>query len=479
MPADDLAIRILIVDDDEDDFFITSEYIKNIRSNNFEIEWCFKYSEALENISKKNFDLYLIDYHLGAKTGLDLIIEAIKSNWEQPFILLTGKGNQQIDIEAMQAGAVDYLIKSELDTEKLERCIRYSMERAKSVRALKANEKKFRNIFERSADAVFLSNKDFFFIDINHATSRLLEHTKAELINMNLFSFITDTEEAKSKIKDELIASKEVDSREIIIKSNSGSIKYCMLSVSEEQNAEGYYYQGIIHDITNLKKAEKATLRMEKRGVADRLVHVLAHEVRNPLNNINLSLEQLSPDLQDTESQIYVDIISRNSKRIEHLITELLGSSRPAQIVQKLEPLKQIIEESIGAAKDRITLKKIDLSITFPEEEIMLLADAEKLKIALLNIIINAVEATDQSEGKLDILLETIENESRLTIRDNGCGISEENLARLFEPYFTAKRNGMGLGLATTLNILQSHNAEVEVQSKLNEGTAFIILFKS
>ena len=479
MPADDLAIRILIVDDDEDDFFITSEYIKNIRSNNFEIEWCFKYSEALENISKKNFDLYLIDYHLGAKTGLDLIIEAIKSNWEQPFILLTGKGNQQIDIEAMQAGAVDYLIKSELDTEKLERCIRYSMERAKSVRALKANEKKFRNIFERSADAVFLSNKDFFFIDINHATSRLLEHTKAELINMNLFSFITDTEEAKSKFKDELIASKEVDSREIIIKSNSGSIKYCMLSVSEEQNAEGHYYQGIIHDITNLKKAEKATLRMEKRGVADRLVHVLAHEVRNPLNNINLSLEQLSPDLQDTESQIYVDIISRNSKRIEHLITELLGSSRPAQIVQKLEPLKQIIEESIGAAKDRITLKKIDLSITFPEEEIMLLADAEKLKIALLNIIINAVEATDQSEGKLDILLETIENESRLTIRDNGCGISEENLARLFEPYFTAKRNGMGLGLATTLNILQSHNAEVEVQSKLNEGTAFIILFKS
>ena len=147
MPADDLAFRILIVDDDEDDFFITSEYIKNIRSNNFEIEWCFKYSDALENISNKNFDLYLIDYHLGAKTGLDLIKESIKNNWEQPFILLTGKGNQQIDIEAMQAGAVDYLIKSELDTEKLERCIRYSMERAKSVRALKANEKKIQKYF--------------------------------------------------------------------------------------------------------------------------------------------------------------------------------------------------------------------------------------------------------------------------------------------------------------------------------------------
>lgn len=479
MPVDDLAIRILIVDDDEDDFFITSEYIKNIRSNNFEIEWCFKYSDALENISNKKFDLYLIDYHLGAKTGLDLIKEAIQNNWDQPFILLTGKGNQQIDIEAMQAGAVDYLIKSELDTEKLERCIRYSMERAKSVRALKANEKKFRNIFERSADAVFLANKDLVFIDINEATSRLLEHAKSELVSMNLLSFITDSEEEKAKIKAELRENREVDGKEITIKSKSGITKYCMLAVSEEQNAEGHYYQGIIHDITNLKKAEKATLRMEKRGVADRLVHVLAHEVRNPLNNINLSLEQLSPDLKDTESQIYVDIISRNSKRIEHLITELLSSSRPAQIVQKMEPLKVIIEESINAAKDRITLKKIKLELSFPDEEILLMADSEKLKIALLNIIINAVEATDQSQGKLEIRLDKVMGEARLTIRDNGCGISEENLSRLFEPYFTAKRNGMGLGLATTLNILQSHKAEVEVQSKPNEGTAFIITFKA
>ena len=80
-----------------------------------------------------------------------------------------------------------------------------------------------------------------------------------------------------------------------------------------------------------LKKAEKATLRLEKRGVADRLVHVLAHEVRNPLNNINLSLEQLVPEVENTDSKIYVDIIYRNSKRIESLITELLSTSRPGR----------------------------------------------------------------------------------------------------------------------------------------------------
>lgn len=478
MQAEDLAIRILIVDDDEDDFFITTEYIKNVRSNNFTTEWCYKYDEALEHISKNAFDLYLIDYHLGAKTGLDLIKEAVRNNWEQPFILLTGKGNQQIDIDAMQAGALDYLIKSELDTEKLERCIRYSMERAKSVKALKANERKFRNIFERSADAVFLADSDLVFRDINDATTKLFEYSKPELLSMSLYPLIAD-EEQKTIMRTELETSREAEGRELILKTKSGALKYCLLSLSEEQNAEGTYYQGIIHDITNLKKAEKATLRMEKRGVADRLVHVLAHEVRNPLNNINLSLEQLSPELENSDSQIYVDIISRNSKRIEDLITELLSTSRPAQIVQQQEPLQKIIEQSIAAANDRITLKKINLHTQFPKEEVMILADAEKLNIALLNIIINAVEAMDQGKGKLDISLAVIDEQSQIIIKDNGCGITEENLSRLFEPYFTAKRNGMGLGLATTLNILQSHKADVEVQSKLNEGTSFIITFKN
>lgn len=477
MQEEEPAIKILIVDDDEDDFFITSEYIKNIRSTKFVIEWCYKYNNALELISQNAFNLYLIDYHLGAKTGLELIKEAIQKNWEQPFILLTGKGNQKIDIEAMQAGAFDYLIKSELDTEKLERSIRYSLERASSIKALKANERKFRNIFERSADAVFLANADLVFKDINDATTKLFEYAKPELLHMSLYSLFS-SDDQKAALQEELSTSQEADGMELILKTKSGILKYCLLSISQEQNNEGTYYQGIIHDITNLKKAEKATLRMEKRGVADRLVHVLAHEVRNPLNNINLSLEQLKPELENTESQIYMDILTRNSKRIADLITELLSSSRPAQIVQHPESLQRIIYKSITSANDRMTLKKITLKTQFPENDVMILADAEKLNIAFLNIIINAIEAMDQSNGKLMITLIDSEKQSQVTIKDNGCGITEENLSRLFEPYFTAKRNGMGLGLATTLNILQSHKAEVEVQSKLNEGTSFIITFK-
>ncbi len=478
MQAEHLSLKILIIDDDEDDFFITSEYIKSIPGNKFTVEWCYEYNDAINRICSGEYELFFVDYYLGAKTGLDLIKEAMALKCEQPFILLTGIGNQKIDIEAMKAGAVDYLIKSEMDNEKLERCIRYSYQRSKSLKALKANEKKFRNIFERSADAVFLANEKLIFRDINDATTKLLGYSKKELLALSLFQLLAK-KESKEELKSELNAKDDIEDKEITLKTKNGELKYCILSLSREDDEEGKYYQGIIHDITFLKKAEQATLRLEKRGVADRLVHVLAHEVRNPLNNINLSLEQLSPDIENPESKIYVDIIQRNSKRIESLITELLSTSRPAEIRQSPLPLQHIIDESIAAATDRIMLKKITLHKDVPGDHVVVLADAEKLKIALLNIIINAIEAMEPELGKLSIHLKNNGEQSQLIIEDNGCGISDENLSRLFEPYFTAKRNGMGLGLAATLNILQSHHAEVEVKSKINEGSSFIITFKN
>jgi len=105
------------------------------------------------------------------------------------------------------------------------------------------------------------------------------------------------------------------------------------------------------------------------------------------------------------------------------------------------------------------------------------MANKEKLKIAFLNIIINSVEAMTDGKGELDINIETMGASHKVSIRDNGCGIPEENLSRLFEPYFTSKRNGMGLGLAATLNILQSHKAHIDVSSTVGQGTAFVITF--
>jgi signal transduction histidine kinase len=233
----------------------------------------------------------------------------------------------------------------------------------------------------------------------------------------------------------------------------------------------------LIHDITNIKRAEKANVQVEKLGATGRLVRTLAHEVRNPLNNINMSVEQLSHEVAGEEAPVFLDIIQRNSKRIGDLITELLDTSRPTELVFERCTVQSIMDDSIAEALDRITLHRTNMQIRYCSEQCYIMANKEKLKIAFLNIIINAIEAMPPTNGELDVDIMTNKVVHTVIIKDNGAGIPEEHISRLFEPYFTSKRNGMGLGLAATLNILQSHKAHIDVTSTVGQGTVFTISF--
>jgi len=479
MSVDNIPIKVLIIDDDEEDFFLTSQYIKKIRGREFVIDWCYRYKEALDAIGEAKYDIYFIDYYLGAKTGLELMKEALKQNCEQPLILLTGMGNQKIDMEAMQAGAYDYLVKLELNTEKLERCIRYSLERAAAMKILRSNERKFRSIFERSKDAVFLTDEFLVFKDVNFITSEMLGYSKDELMKLNLNHFFAKAEQSE-QINRLLRTEGNVEDIEVeLINRNRESLQ-SILSLSMEMDADdNLYVQGIIHDITNLKRAEKVTLQVEKLGAANRLVRTLAHEVRNPLNNINLSIEQLAQENIAETGTVFMDIISRNTKRINDLISELLlSSAMPPENIRERRSLQNILDESIATIIDRITLKKVNWRVMYPNEPAYIMADPLKLKIAFTNIIINAIEAMNENKGELDISVTSQNGHHMVSIKDNGTGISKETLPHLFEPYFTFKRNGLGLGLATTLNIIQSHKASIDVQTGLNQGSNFILMFE-
>lgn len=470
-------IRILIIDDDEDDYLITSEYIRHIPGGIFQIDWCYKYDEALDLMCNGKYDLYFTDYRLGAKSGVDLLKDMVRLKCEVPVVLLTGKGNREVDTEAMQLGAVDYLVKTELTVEKMERCIRYALDRAASLRALKANEKKYRSIFENSKDFIFLADDNLAFQDMNDVGLGLLGYEKEELLTMNLSDLIEQAQHKKYLLQT-IQTRKEINDWEVVLTTKTGDRKVCILTAAQDDEySNGNYVQGIVHDITNLRKEEKAALQTEKLAAAGRLVRTLAHEVRNPLNNITLSVEQLIQDGMDEGAQLYLDIIQRNSKRISGLISELLNTSKPSEVVLEEEWLQVIMDDVIAASIDRITLKHIQLRVSYPDAPVKILADKEKLKLALLNVVINAIEAMESQKGTLSISLHLLLNHVVVNINDNGCGISEENLTQLYEPYFTQKRNGMGLGLAFTLNIIQSHKAKIDVNSIVGEGTTFTITF--
>ena len=126
-------IRVLLVEDDEDDYILTRGLVSELRRQRFQLEWFKSYQLGLEAMLRNQHDICLLDYRLGAKNGIDLLREAVAGGCQSPIILLTGLGQHQVDVEAMKAGAADYLVKSGLQADALERSIRYALERKRAA----------------------------------------------------------------------------------------------------------------------------------------------------------------------------------------------------------------------------------------------------------------------------------------------------------------------------------------------------------
>jgi two-component system, sporulation sensor kinase C len=470
-------ISLLLVDDDEDDFYLTSDYLRAIPNMEFEITWAKSFNEALGHLEHCHFQLCFFDFLLGAKTGLDLLKIALQKNIHCPIVLLTGKGDNQVDIEAMRLGAMDYLVKSTLDSEKLDRCIRYAIERSEVLRRTRENEVRLRRIFAQLKDAVILKRHDtetLFYH--NQAALDLLGFEEDEIIGKDIRDLLL-TPSLWDKNANDLVEKGIVENVEMwFLRKNGERVLCSMHATLHEDSDKKLYYLLVIQDITQRKRAERENILSEKSASTARLARALAHEVRNPLTNIHLALDQLQPELLDDDHKLFADIIRRNGQRINTLITELLNSFRQQEASLQSISTHELLDEILVDATDRMNLKKIDLIKEY-SYDVTLKLDVPKIKIALLNLIMNSIEAMQDNVGELKISTYNVGNQSYIKIKDNGVGISEENINRLFEPYFTSKPNGMGLGLTATLSILQSHRATVEVESEVGKGSVFTVAF--
>lgn len=232
--------------------------------------------------------------------------------------------------------------------------------------------------------------------------------------------------------------------------------------------------------INELNKANTELIELrsiEKFAATGRISRTIAHEVRNPLTNINLATEHLRSEMpSSSENNIMLDMITRNSNRINELISDLLNSTKAAHLNFVKVNLNDMLDLSLAFAQDRLSLKQIKVIKNYTSDLCQITADVEKINIAFLNIIVNAVEAME-TNGILTIKSEDSNGRCVATISDNGKGIDKESLSKLFEPYFTTKEKGNGLGLTNTQNIIISHNAKVYVESIEGKGTSFIISF--
>lgn len=231
-------------------------------------------------------------------------------------------------------------------------------------------------------------------------------------------------------------------------------------------------------DITEARRQAILVAEGERLSVTGRFARMVGHEVRNPLTNIQLALDQLgSEGTQLPEQQLYFDILRRNSQRIDQLITEMLHTSRPLEVKMVPGLVNNVIADAFTQVKDRCELRKVkcvmELDPHLPHTPI----DQSTLTVAFINLFVNAVEAMEEGKGLLGICTEHVKERVQVTVSDNGKGMSTADRERIFQPFFSGRSGGMGLGLTEARNIFNAHGALLTVESELGKGTTFRLLF--
>jgi signal transduction histidine kinase len=231
--------------------------------------------------------------------------------------------------------------------------------------------------------------------------------------------------------------------------------------------------------VAELQQANKELQELrsiEKFAATGRIARTIAHEIRNPLTNIALASEQIKTLVeQNEEAAMLLDMVNRNNYRINQMITELLNSTKFAQLEFSKANINDVLNDTLELASDRIELKQIKLIKNYTEPGYSVMIDIQKMEIGFLNIIMNAIEAMEKGQGTLEIATRKEANKCIIEFKDNGIGMNEETLHRIFEPYFTGKNKGAGLGLTNTQNIILNHKGNIDVSSTAGKGTVFIV----
>jgi nitrogen fixation/metabolism regulation signal transduction histidine kinase len=230
----------------------------------------------------------------------------------------------------------------------------------------------------------------------------------------------------------------------------------------------------LIKDITRLKELETQHERNQRLIAMGEMAAKIVHEIRNPLCSIEIFSTMLESELYDTPHIELAKGISSGINNLNNILTNMLLFARPHKMTMKRIQLDKVVEDSLLMFIPIMKSRNIKLHKTIHKCEI--LGDSELLKQAFINIIMNAIQSMSSS-GLLDIYLEEDDKSLVLYIKDTGEGIESDDLEKIFNPFFSTKDSGTGLGLTIASNILQAHKGYIKVNSKKGKGSTFSLYF--
>jgi two-component system sensor histidine kinase HydH len=248
------------------------------------------------------------------------------------------------------------------------------------------------------------------------------------------------------------------------------------VSVTPLKNSDGGNMGAVIilRDLREIRELQEKVRRSERLAALGRLASGVAHEIRNPLSSIKGFAQYFRDKFEvGTEDKSYAEIMIQEVERLNRVITQLLDFGRPKELRLELHPLSRILEHPLQLIRADLNKRGIKLvESPSPEEEVRV--DSDQITQALLNIFLNAMESMEKGGVlRVEIVKKPERRGVEIWISDSGPGINQENLSRIFDPFFSTKKKGTGLGLAITANIIEAHGGEILVESKEGKGATF------
>jgi two-component system, cell cycle sensor histidine kinase and response regulator CckA len=478
-------IRVLLVEQDDRDYARVQAWLGQIQGRSYRLERMRTYEEALDALRRRPFDVCLLAYHLGGHTGLDLLRAMRLEEPRPPMILLTVKTDYQVDVDAMSAGAADFLVKDKTDADSLERSLRYAIERHRADERIREQA----SLIDMAHDAILVCDLQGCICFWNRGAQSLYGWTAAEALGHKLEDLLFKEPDAQLQAAEESLRTRGKWSGEFQQITKDGQEVFVDSRWTLVHDAKGRPRSKLVTntDITEKKNLQTQFLRTQRLESIGTLAGGIAHDLNNVLTPILMTAKLLRRPRPDAERLQLLETLQASAERGAEMVKQVLAFAGGVEGQRAPVHIEQIIAE-VKTLLDHTLPKSIDVKIEIEDELFAVLGDHTQLSQVLMNLCVNARDAMPQG-GRLTIRAGNISVEEpapfhaqpgpfvRISVEDTGSGIPAHLIDKVFDPFFTTKPpgKGTGLGLSTVLGIVQSHGGFIQAYSEAGQGTKFTV----
>lgn len=506
--------KILVIDDEQD---IVEALSRGLNRRGYRVTTARSGEEGIENVKKGKFEVVLIDFKLPGINGAQTLEQIKKIDPEIEAVVITGYGSIESAIQSMKSGAYDYaekpinidkiafLIEKALEKHQLTETVAlYEISRA--IFSTIEMDDLLKIIVDLSMRVLMADDASLMLFDEHNKLCIAHSHGLEQEVKINtrlalgerIAGWVAESKQAVILInglhKDERF--KDIEGRgEIksaivtpLIKNNQvlGILSINRIKIEENFTKVDLYKTNIFASLASLaldnanlyrslKTARLQLSQSAKLAALGRLVSDMAHEVNNPLMIISGSAQLCLMEHSAKEEVVSsLNVIVEECRKAKEIIQRLLKFSRPSKGVFKKVNIHDCIESVANILEHQFSLSGVFIRRVYANDLPLVSIDEGQIHEVFMNLLNNAKDAMENG-GEITIFT-CLENKSlRIDLKDSGCGMSEDVMKNIFQPFFTTKEKGTGLGLPVCYGIIKAHNGEMRVESRSGAGTAVII----